>query len=80
MLSTQPFFIGGIDDVEAARTSAFGAAIMFAFVLVLSCVGMWYDATFGSTKESEIVHASDDEPASEYQLAGARGPTYGTSS
>mmetsp|Transcript_18152 Transcript_18152/g.43889 ORF Transcript_18152/g.43889 Transcript_18152/m.43889 type:complete len:133 (-) Transcript_18152:36-434(-) len=80
MLATQPFFIGGIEDVEAAQKSAFGASAMFGFVVVLSAVGMWYDATFSSQKEAEIVHASD-EPVSDYQLAGAGGPTtYGTQS
>ena len=80
MLSTQPFFIGGIEDVEAAQKSAFGASAMFGFVVVLSAVGMWYDATFSNQKESEIVHATDNEPVSDYQLAGAgsRGPSYGT--
>ena len=80
MLSSQPFFIGGIDDVEVAQQSAFGAAAMFLFVVILSAVGIWYDATFSNKKESEIVHASDG-PIRDYQLAGAgNGRTYGTNS
>lgn len=76
MLSTQPFFIAGIEDVEVASQSAWGAFFMFMFVFVLSAVGMWYDSNFGK-KSSEV----DDEVESEYQLAGGQEfPNYGASS
>lgn len=41
---TQPFFIGGIDDVEVAKASAFGAAGMFLFTFVASIVYLIHDA------------------------------------
>lgn len=40
----QPFFIGGIDDVEIAKGSAFGAAGTFFFTFTLSVVYMIHDA------------------------------------
>lgn len=36
MLVQQPFFIGGIEDVDRAKSSAFGAAGMFVFTFVVS--------------------------------------------
>lgn len=36
MLVHQPFFIGGIHDVEHAKTSAFGAAGTFFFTFLIS--------------------------------------------
>merc|ERR1711957_794876 len=50
MLTTQPFFIAGIEDVEVATWAAFGAFFTFMFVFVLSAVGMWYDSTFGKNQ------------------------------
>eukprot|EP00585_Thalassiosira_rotula_P013269 CAMPEP_0196130338 /NCGR_PEP_ID=MMETSP0910-20130528/751_1 /TAXON_ID=49265 /ORGANISM="Thalassiosira rotula, Strain GSO102" /LENGTH=100 /DNA_ID=CAMNT_0041389631 /DNA_START=140 /DNA_END=442 /DNA_ORIENTATION=- len=38
MLSTQPFFITGIDNVEEARSNAFGAMIMFCVTFAISAV------------------------------------------
>lgn len=40
MLIYQPFFVGGIDDVEKAKASAFGAAGTFLFTFLLSMVFM----------------------------------------
>jgi hypothetical protein len=39
MLVKQPFFVGGIDDVELAKNSAFGAAGTFFFTF---CVCIFY--------------------------------------
>mmetsp|Transcript_21168 Transcript_21168/g.44250 ORF Transcript_21168/g.44250 Transcript_21168/m.44250 type:complete len:105 (-) Transcript_21168:342-656(-) len=36
MLVKQPFFIGGIEDVDVAKSSAFGASGMFLFTFVVS--------------------------------------------
>ena len=36
MLVKQPFFIGGIQDVEEAKGSAFGAAGLFLFCFVVA--------------------------------------------
>mmetsp|Transcript_28861 Transcript_28861/g.48048 ORF Transcript_28861/g.48048 Transcript_28861/m.48048 type:complete len:103 (+) Transcript_28861:137-445(+) len=74
MLTTQPFFVGGIEDVDNAQKSAYGACFMFLFTFVVSAIGMWYDSTFSKQKE-------DDEIETDYQLAGAQEfPNYGTSS
>ena len=47
MLVHQPFFIGGIDDVEKAKSSAFGAAGTFFLVFLISIVYLIADAQFG---------------------------------
>lgn len=36
MLATQPFFITGIEDVEEAKTNAFGALITFCATFAIS--------------------------------------------
>lgn len=40
MLVKQPFFVGGIDDVDTAKSSAFGAAGMFLFTFVVSVMAL----------------------------------------
>ncbi|GKY94212.1 hypothetical protein MPSEU_000387100 [Mayamaea pseudoterrestris] len=40
MLMKQPFFVGGIEDVEAAKGSAFGAAGTFFFTFLISMMYM----------------------------------------
>ena len=40
MLGAQPFFITGIDDVEATRASDFGALLTFVGTFALSMVVM----------------------------------------
>eukprot|EP00536_Pseudo-nitzschia_multiseries_P002166 jgi/Psemu1/301263/fgenesh1_kg.28_\ len=75
MLTTQPFFISGIEDVEVATQSAFGACFMFMFVFVISAIGMFYDSNFSQKSSVE------DETEAEYQLAGGQEfPNYGASS
>jgi hypothetical protein len=77
MLTTQPFFISGIEDVDNAQKSAYGACFMFLFTFVVSAIGMWYDSTFGKKPA-----ASDgDGIVTDYQLAGGVQdfPNYGTS-
>lgn len=44
MLMKQPFYIGGIEDVERAKSSAFGAAATFLFTFVVSIAYMIMDA------------------------------------
>jgi hypothetical protein len=46
MLIHQPFFIGGIDDVEKAKSSAFGAAGTFFFTFLISILYLIADAHF----------------------------------
>jgi hypothetical protein len=78
MLTTQPFFIGGIEDVDHAQKSAYGAFFMFLFTFVVSAIGMWYDSTFGKSAASAEM---DDGIDADYQLAGGvqEFPNYGTS-
>jgi hypothetical protein len=38
MLSTQPFFITGIDDVEIAKSNAFGALMTFCATFAISAI------------------------------------------
>eukprot|EP00581_Thalassiosira_minuscula_P008744 CAMPEP_0183707056 /NCGR_PEP_ID=MMETSP0737-20130205/3732_1 /TAXON_ID=385413 /ORGANISM="Thalassiosira miniscula, Strain CCMP1093" /LENGTH=82 /DNA_ID=CAMNT_0025934629 /DNA_START=292 /DNA_END=540 /DNA_ORIENTATION=+ len=47
MLSTQPFFITGIEDVEQARNNAFGALITFCVTFAISAVMMLKDKGTG---------------------------------
>ena len=73
MISTQPFFIAGIEDAEEAKNSAFGACGMFAFTFVASILGVWYD----SQNKAELEDMAGGE-GSEYRLAGAGDfPNYG---
>lgn len=57
MLMYQPFFIGGIEDVEVAKGSAFGAAGTFLFTFVVSIVFMINDA-----RKPPIIRNSNDQP------------------
>ena len=41
LLSTQPFFIGGIDDVDSAKKSALGGMALFAVCLTASLAWMY---------------------------------------
>jgi len=40
LLSTQPFFIAGINDVNVAKTSALGALGAFVGMFIISIVGI----------------------------------------
>ena len=40
LLSTQPFFITGINDINIAKTSALGALGAFALMFIISIVGI----------------------------------------
>ena len=44
LLSTQSFFVGGLDDPEAAKNSAFGAMGMFLVTFFASIFGIYYDS------------------------------------
>lgn len=47
MLTYQPFFIGGIEDLEQARSNAYGGAGTFLCIFVLSVVYLVFDALRG---------------------------------
>ncbi|KAL3780164.1 hypothetical protein ACHAW5_010522 [Stephanodiscus triporus] len=57
MLSTQPFLVAGIDDVEEARTSALGALITFG-ALFVACVFLIYRNKNAEVREYDA--AADD--------------------
>lgn len=69
LLTTQPEYITGIEDVSEARTNAFGAMGMFVATLGLSLLGIM--RTSSSAKD-------EMEVAEGYQLSGMN-QSYGTS-
>ena len=77
MISTQPFFISGLEDPEEAKRSAFGAFACFGVTFLLSVIGIGYDS-YSTTKD---VVESEGSPATDYVLAGGGDhvPNYGTS-
>jgi hypothetical protein len=76
MITTQPFFIAGIEDPEEARASAVGAFAMFVFTFVCSGLGIWYD----SQNKQEPLESGENGEA-EYQLSGTGDfPNYGGTS
>jgi len=76
MLVTQPFFIGGIEDEDKAKTSAFGAMGMFAFTFIASMAGLWYDSQY----KAEPIEAGEGGDGAEYHLSSESVPkSYGTS-
>lgn len=62
MLGSQPFFITGIDDVDAAQKNALGALLTFAATFALSLFFVWknggddieYDGTGGDSNRLNI--------------------------
>lgn len=43
MLTYQPFYIGGIEDVQHAKNSAYGAMAMFILTFILSVLYIIFD-------------------------------------
>jgi hypothetical protein len=66
MLMKQPFFMGGIDDVEVAKGSAFGAAGTFFFTFIVSILYMMHDA-------QRLADARDDSNGSGSRSGGRQG-------
>ena len=73
MVSTQPFYIAGIEDADEAKTSAFGACGLFAFTFVASILGIWYDSQ--NKADAMMMEAANGE--GDYQLAQGDFPNYG---
>jgi len=71
----QPFYIGGLEDPEDAKISAFGAMGMFLVTLVLSLLGIFYDNTFANKGEAE---ASSENESEGYVLNTGDAADYGT--
>ena len=74
MITTQPFFIAGIEDAEEAKVSAFGASGMFAFTFVASILGIWYDSQNKAILRDSV---EDTHGTTGYQLASDNHPNYG---
>lgn len=70
LLSTQPEFITGIEDVSLAKSNAFGAMGMFFAVFALSVVGILRT----SPNEKEDLDAAEG-----YQLSSVGQSEYGSS-
>lgn len=75
ILTTQPFYIAGIEDAGKAQSSAFGAVVMFVATFAMSIGGIWYDSMH---KAEPIVE--DGSPEAEYQLTKDGVPSYGAAS
>jgi hypothetical protein len=52
----QPFYVGGIEDVEQSTGNAFGAAAIFFFIFVISMVHLIMDAM--TTNPGSVATAS----------------------
>uniref|UniRef100_A0A7S0GJU4 Uncharacterized protein n=1 Tax=Proboscia inermis TaxID=420281 RepID=A0A7S0GJU4_9STRA len=56
MVTKQPFYVGGLDDEDSAKESAFGAMGTFIFTFILSVIGIIYDS---KNQDTEIEDASN---------------------
>lgn len=74
LITTQPFYLAGIEDVEKAQGSAYGATGMFLFTFLASIGGIWFD----SMQKIEPV-ANGTDPEAEYHLSHDIPTSYGTS-
>lgn len=57
MIHTQPFFIGGLDNPDEAKASAFGACMMFLVTFGLSVIGI-----FCGPKSDKGAEQTDEAP------------------
>jgi hypothetical protein len=72
MVTFQPFYIAGIEDVDQAKASAYGACGMFLVTMCLSVAGIFYDNNFKKEDPSSMEDAAEG-----YQLQTGDVPTYG---
>jgi hypothetical protein len=93
MISKQPFYIGGLEDVDHCKSSAFGAVFMFVFTFVTSVAHICYEkanpysrtsnrSMDGSMDEVDFVgrpgmRGFPDRTSSLYELAGSSSSTHG---
>jgi len=52
MLTYQPFYIGGIEDLEQAKSNAYGGVGSFLFIFLLSVVYLVFDALRGGGNDN----------------------------
>jgi hypothetical protein len=67
MLVHQPFFVGGVEEVEKAKTSAFGAAWTFFLAFFLSIIYLISDAQSGYGGNS-VIKPRSPSSRGEYDL------------
>lgn len=72
MLTYQPFFIGGIEDLEQAKSNAYGGAGSFFCILLLSAVYLVNDALRGGDKDNYRMETRHSN-GSEYQAVPTSG-------
>jgi len=72
MISSQPFYMAGIEDPVAAKGSAFGAMVFFLVTFGLSVFGIFYNS---SHKKEEMKGVGPEG----YQLNVGDVPQYGAS-
>mmetsp|Transcript_6139 Transcript_6139/g.13592 ORF Transcript_6139/g.13592 Transcript_6139/m.13592 type:complete len:84 (+) Transcript_6139:292-543(+) len=74
MLVKQPFFIGGIEDVDVAKSSAFGAAGMFLFTFVVSIMFLVRNSGSQDARQrGEARRSRGDGPAEYGQIPSGEG-------
>ena len=73
LLMYQPFFVGGIEDLDQARKNAKGGAGSFLCILLLSVIYLVSDALRGGDKDN-FGRESRHSNGAEYQAV----PTSGT--
>ena len=58
LLSTQPFFVTGINDIDAAKSSALGAVLVLVFVIlfITSLVGICKGRGRRNNNDDEILY------------------------
>ena len=64
MLVHQPFLMGGIEDVEKAKTSAFGAAGTFFFTFLISIVYLLAGSFFSFDSVASTIRNNTNNPLS----------------
>jgi len=72
LLNTQPFFINGLDDVDSAKRSAGGAAIMFAVLFLMSVATMRWNLRRNVAEEHDgyrLLRYDDYQEDASYQLS-----------
>jgi hypothetical protein len=76
MLMKQPFFMGGIDDVEVAKGSAFGAAGTFFFTFIVSVMYMIHDEKRLAEERNLDNRAGGDQSGNYGQVPTAHAPMF----
>ncbi|CAB9509286.1 expressed unknown protein [Seminavis robusta] len=72
MLIHQPFFVGGIEDVEKSKTSAFGAAGTFFLTFLISIIYLMVDTQVGGFENWASGNVNNSRPTRrEYDLVSA---------